>query len=212
MTHSNLPLLPLLSPRPLADVLSDFDASLPLSEAFTIPGSWYTDPRVWDLEKRTVFTRTWQVVARASQVERPGQYVTAQIGDEPIVVVRGTDGTLRAFFNVCRHHAAAVMTEPEGCAERLRCPYHGWTYSLEGELKSLTSSATSATSIREERPRPGSRRDLGVVRLRLPRPRRPLARDLGALPAQIAPLQPRGAPLRRAARVRARLQLEGVRR
>ena len=51
------------------------------------------------------------------------------------MVVRGNDGVLRAFFNVCRHHAAAVMTEPEGKAAQLRCPYHGWTYSLEGELK-----------------------------------------------------------------------------
>ncbi len=49
--------------------------------------------------------------------------------------MRGNDGVLRGFFNVCRHHAAAVMTEPEGKAAQLRCPYHGWTYSLEGELK-----------------------------------------------------------------------------
>src|ERR1700728_858607 len=97
-------------------ILGDFDASLPLSDARTIPGSWYTEPRMWELEKRTVFSRTWQVVGRAEQVRRPGEYVTAQIGDEPIVVVRGNDGALRAFFNVCRHHAAAVMTAPEGCA------------------------------------------------------------------------------------------------
>jgi choline monooxygenase len=122
--------------QPLDEVLADFDASLPLEEAFTIPGSWYTDPRVAELEKRAVFGRTWQVACRVAQVERPGQYVTADVAGEPIVVVRGTDGVLRAFFNVCRHHAAAVMTEPEGCAERLRCPYHGWTYALDGELKS----------------------------------------------------------------------------
>ena len=121
--------------RPLDDVLADFDASLPLDKALTIPGSWYTDPRVYDAEKRSVFGRTWQVACRAAQVESAGQYVTTQIGDEPIVVVRGNDGVLRAFFNVCRHHAAAVMTEPSGCAERLRCPYHGWTYGLDGELR-----------------------------------------------------------------------------
>jgi choline monooxygenase len=121
--------------RPIDDVLRDFDASLPLAEASTIPGSWYTDGRVADLERTNVFGRTWQVVGRAAQVERPGQYVTAHVGEEPIVVVRGDDGRLRAFFNVCRHHAAAVMTAPEGCAERLRCPYHGWTYALDGALK-----------------------------------------------------------------------------
>ena len=52
-----------------------------------------------------------------------------------MVIARGNDNTLRGFYNVCRHHAAAVMTEPEGKASQLRCPYHGWTYSLSGELK-----------------------------------------------------------------------------
>jgi choline monooxygenase len=122
--------------RPLAVLLSDFDASLPLAEASTIPGSWYTDPRVAELERRTVFSRTWQPVARVEQVADPGQYVTAEVAGEPVVVVRDQDGVLRAFFNVCRHHAAAVMTEPCGRAERLRCPYHGWTYGLDGQLKS----------------------------------------------------------------------------
>jgi choline monooxygenase len=121
--------------RPLDELLRSYDDRLPLAEAWTIPGTWYTDARVEDLERQSVFGRTWQVAARADQVERPGQYVTTEIAGEPIVVVRGDDGTLRAFFNVCRHHAAAVMTAPEGCAERLRCPYHGWTYGLDGALK-----------------------------------------------------------------------------
>jgi len=61
--------------------------------------------------------------------------VTDVIAGEPVVVVRGEDGALRGFFNVCRHHAAAVMTEPHGSAKSLRCPYHGWTYGLDGALK-----------------------------------------------------------------------------
>src|SRR2546428_1258287 len=88
-----------------------------------------------ELERRTVFARSWQPVGRVDQLSKPGQYVNAEIAGEPIVVVRGNDNILRGFFNVCRHHAAAVMTEPEGSAHQLRCPYHGWTYSLEGELK-----------------------------------------------------------------------------
>jgi choline monooxygenase len=124
--------------RPLHELIADFDASLPVEEAFTIPGSWYTDPRVHDLEKRTVFAKSWQMVGRAADVAEPGQYITAEIAGEPIVVVRGHDRVLRAFFNVCRHHAAAVMTECAGRAERLRCPYHGWTYALDGSLKSTT--------------------------------------------------------------------------
>src|SRR5918999_6427825 len=119
----------------LKALVESYDADAPLAEAWTIPAPWYFDPRVYELERRTVFARTWQLAGRAEQVAAPGQYVTLEVAGEPVVVVRGGDGVLRAFFNVCRHHAAAVMTEPEGQAAQLRCPYHGWTYSLEGELK-----------------------------------------------------------------------------
>jgi choline monooxygenase len=67
-------------------------------------------------------------------VREPGQYLTCRIAGEPILVIRGNDGVLRGFFNVCRHHAAAVLTAPQGQAENLRCPYHGWTYDLQGAL------------------------------------------------------------------------------
>lgn len=121
----------------LADVVGQFDPGLPLDEAWTIPGSWYTDPRVAELERATVWSRTWQLVGRTAQVAEPGAYVTAEIAGEPIVVVRGGDGVLRAFFNVCRHHAAAVMPAPCGKADKLRCPYHGWTYDLTGRLRGV---------------------------------------------------------------------------
>ena len=120
---------------PIVDLISAYEADNPLAQASTIPSSWYTDPRIFELEKQTVFSNSWQVVARTNQLAKPGHYVTADIGDEPIVIVRGNDNQLRGFFNVCRHHAAAVMTEREGHANQMRCPYHGWTYSLEGELK-----------------------------------------------------------------------------
>src|SRR3954454_7203100 len=121
----------------LEEVLRSYDDTAPLERATTIPGDWYTDPRVAELEARTVFGRSWQMVGRAEQVAKPGQYVTAEVGGEPIVAVRGADGVLRAFFNVCRHHAAAVMTELCGEAQHLRCPYHGWTYGLDGALKGV---------------------------------------------------------------------------
>ncbi len=122
---------------PLDQVIAKFDDTLPLEHAWTIPGDWYTDPRVEQLERRTVWSRSWQLVARTTQLTEPGQFVTATVGNEPIVVVRGSDGELRAFFNVCRHHAAAVMTAPCGKVDRLRCPYHGWTYDLAGKLRGL---------------------------------------------------------------------------
>ena len=119
----------------LKEIINKYDADAPLAEASTIPASWYTDKRLFELEKQTIFSRSWQFAARIDQLDKPGDYVTSEIAGEPIVVVRGGDNKLRAFFNVCRHHAAAVMTERAGHANQMRCPYHGWTYSLEGELK-----------------------------------------------------------------------------
>jgi choline monooxygenase len=119
----------------LREIIESYNPSAPLKQASTIPASWYTDQMLYQLEMRTVFAHSWQLVCRIDQLSKPGQYVTSEIAGEPIVVVRGNDDILRGFFNVCRHHAAAVMTEPEGTANQLRCPYHGWTYSLSGELK-----------------------------------------------------------------------------
>jgi choline monooxygenase len=124
--------------RTLKEILASYDDAAPLAEAQTIPAAWYTDARVAALERENVFARTWQAVGRAEQLEKPGQYLTATVADEPIVVVRGSDNQLRAFFNVCRHHAMTVMNEPCGEAQHLRCPYHGWTYNLEGELRGMT--------------------------------------------------------------------------
>jgi choline monooxygenase len=127
---------PPLMRRPIADIIAGYRRNASLAEASTIPAEWYTDPRVLDLERRTVFSHAWQVAGRIDQLQRPGQYVACETAaGEPIVLVRGNDEQLRGFFNVCRHHAAAVATAPEGAATHLRCPYHGWTYSLEGELK-----------------------------------------------------------------------------
>jgi choline monooxygenase len=122
----------------LKEILASYNDKAALAEAFTIPAPWYTDARIAELERQNVFSRTWQAAGRAEQVEKPGQYVTASIAGEPVVVVRGSDNQLRAFFNVCRHHAMTVMTEPCGHAQHLRCPYHGWTYNLEGELRGMT--------------------------------------------------------------------------
>lgn len=119
----------------LKQIIHSYDPNASLDRAFTIPATWYTSEELYQLELKSVFAHSWQMVARLDQVSEPGQYVTADIAGEPIVVVRGNDNILRGFFNVCRHHAAAVMTEAEGTAPQLRCPYHGWTYSLAGELK-----------------------------------------------------------------------------
>ena len=119
----------------LSDIVQSYQPGLPLAEASTIPASWYVDPRVATLERRTVFSRAWHLAGRLDQVSQPGQFLTCEVAGEPVVVVRGDDQVLRGFFNVCRHHAAAVITAAEGSAAVLRCPYHGWTYALDGQLK-----------------------------------------------------------------------------
>ena len=119
----------------LKHVIDSYNPDAPLASAATIPSTWYTDERIFELEKQTVFSRSWQIVARQDQLTQPGSYVTTEVAGEPIVIVRGHDNAVRGFFNVCRHHAAAVMTDAAGQVNQMRCPYHGWTYSLEGELK-----------------------------------------------------------------------------
>jgi choline monooxygenase len=121
----------------LEAIVASYDDRAPLSEALTIPGPWYTDARMAQLERETAFSRTWQVLGRAEQVSQPGQFITGTVAGEPIVAVRGQDGQLRAFFNVCRHHAAKVVTQPCGSASLLHCPYHGWNYGLDGSLKGM---------------------------------------------------------------------------
>ncbi|OWK36516.1 aromatic ring-hydroxylating oxygenase subunit alpha [Fimbriiglobus ruber] len=122
-------------PADIRDLLTAFDPTLPLDRASTIPASWYTDPRMFAAERETVFSRSWQVAGRADQLREPGAYVTAEVAGEPVLVVRGDDGVLRGFFNVCRHRATSLVTAPCGTVSKLRCRYHGWTYDLTGRLR-----------------------------------------------------------------------------
>ena len=103
-----------------------------ISRASTIPARLYNDPVYLELERERVFAHTWQLVGRAEQVREHGQFFTAEIGNDAIVVLRDGE-TLRAFYNVCLHRAGAVA---RGCGQRktLQCFYHGWTYGLDGRL------------------------------------------------------------------------------
>jgi choline monooxygenase len=103
-----------------------------IAGASTIPARLYNDPVFLELERERIFGRTWQLVARTEQLAGKGDFVTAEIGNEAIVLVN--DGTgLRGFHNICLHRAGPVA---QGCGRRqtLQCRYHGWTYSLAGEL------------------------------------------------------------------------------
>jgi choline monooxygenase len=123
--------------RSVRELVNLYNPHDPLEEAWTIPARWYSDERIVALERDSVFSATWQVAGRADQVRDNGQFFTAELAGEPLVVARGEDGQLRAFYNVCRHHAAAVVTEAQGCAKQFRCPYHGWTYGIDGTLKGM---------------------------------------------------------------------------
>jgi choline monooxygenase len=125
----------------LTDLLALYDEQAPLEYASTIPAAWYIDERIGRLERERVFSNNWIAVGRTDQVESPGQFFTFELAGEPIIVVRGADHQLRAFYNVCRHHAAAITTLPSGVAQLLRCPYHGWTYGLDGGLKGVPEFA-----------------------------------------------------------------------
>jgi choline monooxygenase len=113
------------------DYTFDFDPRLAWSA--TPPSSWYVEPDLLRLEKQKVFSQCWQLVGRLEQVTEVGQYFTAVIGDEPVIVARGADHKLRAFSNVCRHRAGPVATGA-GCRKSFQCGYHGWSYGLDGHL------------------------------------------------------------------------------
>jgi choline monooxygenase len=113
--------------------IADYSFDPRLARATTLPKSWYIDAEVLQIEKRRVFSRTWQLVGRAEQVAKPGDYFTTSIADEPVLVARGQDETLRAFSNVCRHRAGPVAAG-SGARRVFQCGYHGWSYSLDGRL------------------------------------------------------------------------------
>jgi choline monooxygenase len=99
----------------------------------TLPWSWYTDPEILRLEQEAIFRHTWQYAGPAEHVAEPQTFFTCRAGDVPIVVVRDGEDELRAFVNVCRHRGSLVV-EGRGRRATLQCPYHAWTYRLDGSL------------------------------------------------------------------------------
>ena len=180
-----------MTERTVRDVLSLYNPANPLEQAYTIPAPWYFDTRIERLERDSVFAANWQVVGRLDQVKEPGQFFTIDVSGEPLIVVRSEDGQLRAFYNVCRHHAAAVVPQESGCAKQFRCPYHGWTYGNDGTLKGM---------VEFEGVRNFNRADNGLVPVRvdswenfvfvnLDGLAAPLREFLGKVPQLVAPLQ-----------------------
>ncbi len=115
-------------------MLADFDPQQAIECSWTPPSSWYLEPAFLEAEKEGVFHGHWLYLGAAAELEQPGDFVTYQVIDQPVVVTMAEDGERRAFYNVCRHHAACVA-EGKGNAPTLTCPYHGWAYRLDGSLR-----------------------------------------------------------------------------
>src|SRR5438552_4007602 len=101
----------------------------------TLPGRYYTSPEIYAEEQERIFTERWICAGRAAEISEAGDYVLRRIAGESVIVVRGRDGALRAFYNVCRHRGTRLCEEPQGrFSETIQCPYHAWTYTIDGQL------------------------------------------------------------------------------
>jgi choline monooxygenase len=129
----------------------------PGTVARTLPWSWYADPAVLRVEQERIFRRSWHYVGRADEVAQPASFLATRAADVPVVLVRDEEGTLRAFLNVCRHRGSLVCSGA-GTRRTLQCPYHAWTYGLDGAL---------LRAPRLEREEGGTLDGLGLVQLPL---------------------------------------------
>lgn len=118
-------------------------------ETNALPAKYFTDPKVWEMEKEKVFSAYWIYAGHANAIKEPGEYFTRRIGGKQVIVVRDYDGDVRSFFNTCAHRGSKMvddtpMTEP-GTTRRIQCPYHLWTYELDGKLASTPRSFEEAS-------------------------------------------------------------------
>jgi choline monooxygenase len=121
----------------LPDLTPEALAPAPLARAETIPSSWYTAPESHAFDLAHVMAPAWQLVGHESRLARAGDFLTAAVAGNPVLVVRDHDGALRGYYNVCRHRGGPLAMEDQGHARVLQCKYHGWTYLLDGSLRGV---------------------------------------------------------------------------
>jgi Phenylpropionate dioxygenase and related ring-hydroxylating dioxygenases, large terminal subunit len=109
--------------------------------AMTLPGRFYADPEIFRQEQERIFLRQWLCAGRAERIPAPGDFFVRNIGTESVIIVRDSDGAVRAFHNICRHRGARLCAEEQGRfgTGNIRCPYHAWTYALDGRLLGASS-------------------------------------------------------------------------
>jgi phenylpropionate dioxygenase-like ring-hydroxylating dioxygenase large terminal subunit len=152
--------------------------------------SWtdYSDPGVLARERREIFERTWQYAGHAGELERPGDFAATVAGHVPVALVRGEDGELRAFLNVCRHRGHEVVSG-SGNRKTLQCPYHAWTYGLDGVLRAAPRSEREPGFDLDVRLLPLRVEALGPLLFVNPNPdEAPLAEVLGPVPEKLGEL------------------------
>ena len=113
-----------------------------MTEMLSLPGWLYHDPEYFAVEMARVIRPSWQIVCHANDIAEAGQWRTLDLLGESILVIRGADGAVRAFANVCRHRGSRLVDGGEGCARRLTCPYHAWTYASDGHLIAVPERAS----------------------------------------------------------------------
>ena len=109
-------------------------AALSFEQARPIPPALNHSQAFLEHEKQSVFMQEWICIGREDEIAKAGDYLTHQIADVPVLVVRQTDNQLRAFVNVCAHRQACLVSEQKGTTKKFTCPYHAWTYDCSGEL------------------------------------------------------------------------------
>ncbi|MEO7387347.1 MAG: aromatic ring-hydroxylating dioxygenase subunit alpha [Gammaproteobacteria bacterium] len=135
------------------------DTCRPFAEARTLPAAVYTSPEILAVEQSGLLGRTWLCVGREADIPDPGDFFTRQLAGDSVILVRATDGRVRAFFNVCRHRGSRLLDETAGRGlNRLLCPYHAWTYRLDGTLAHTPGQAASQAA-----GEPANRDSLGLV-------------------------------------------------
>ena len=103
-------------------------------DGFSLPRPFYVDPDVFRIDMETIWRRDWLFVGHNCELADPGSFLTVEVGDHPVVVVRDLEGKIRAFHNTCRHRGSRICAADRGSAVRLVCPYHQWSYGLDGRL------------------------------------------------------------------------------
>lgn len=112
-------------------------------EGFSLEQPFYIDQDYFKIDMETIYYRDWLFMGHDCEIPRAGNYITAQVGEYPIVIVRGRDKVIRAFHNSCRHRGSRVCSSERGSAAKLVCPYHQWTYDLDGSLQFARQMADS---------------------------------------------------------------------